>query len=504
MMLNEKLQDIRIELQGKWGILAVLLLGWLFCFKYIMGGNLPLGMMIGLLPLVLLVGGLFINKPIVLFAVLFTVNYFIMGAGRYLIHHPLPLPVSVIMDILYIMLVCILLVKCVWGQYEIRKIEIGIFFIYLIWVGFCSLQAFNNTCGTGFEFTAWFKDIRPYAFHSIYIIIIFSILFRKVEHIKWFLYIWAIFTLLAVAKGYWQRNHGFDQYEWWWLWGRGATTHLIHSGVRYFSFFSDAANFGSNMAFCTVTFGLVAIYIKGWKSKIFFLGVALSSGYGLMISGTRSAIFVALAGFVLYTLLSKSWKLFLFSLSIIILAIGFLKFTTIGDENRLVHRMRTAFDPTDASLQVRLENQKAMKAYMKEAPWGIGLGRDESNVPINNKYRLVSTTATDSTLVYIWTRTGVIGLTIYLLLFVATMIGGCYIVLFKIKNKELRGILTAMLCGAACMMVAAYGNNIYLQYPNGLLIFGCETLVFLGPYFDKQLSKQKEEKEKEDADPQSA
>ena len=128
MMLNEKLQDIRTELQGKWGILAVLLLGWLFCFKYIVGGSMPMGLMIGFLPLVLLVGGLFINKPIVLFAVLFTVNYFIMGAGRYLIHHPLPLPVSVIIDILYIMLVCILLVKCVWGQYEIRKIGIGIFF----------------------------------------------------------------------------------------------------------------------------------------------------------------------------------------------------------------------------------------------------------------------------------------------------------------------------------------------------------------------------------------
>lgn len=258
------------------------------------------------------------------------------------------------------------------------------------------------------------------------------------------------------------------------------------------------------MAFCTVTFGLVALYIKGWKNKIFFLGIAVISGYGLMIAGTRSALFVALAGFVLYTLLSKNWKLFLFSLSLIIAIIGFLKFTTIGDENRLVHRMRTAFDPNDASLQVRLENQKAIKSYMKEAPWGIGIGRDGSNVPVTNKYRLVSTTATDSTLVYIWTRTGIIGLSIYLLLFVATMIGACYIVLFKIKNKELRGILTAFVCGAACMMVAGYSNLIYLQYPNGLLIFGCETLVFLGPYFDKQLTKQKEEKEKEDADLQPA
>lgn len=499
-MLNEKLQDIRTELQGKWGILAIFLLGWLLCLKYILNGNLSIGMIIGLSPLVLLVGGLFIKKPIILFAVLFTVNYFIMGSLRYLINHPLPLPTSVIMDILYLTLVCILLVKCVWGHYEIRRIGIGILFIYLIWVLYCLIQAFNNTCDTGYEFTAWFKDVRPYAFHGIYIIIIFAILFRKAEHIKWFLYVWAIFTLLAVAKGYWQRNHGFDQYEWWWLWMGGERTHLIHSGVRYFSFFSDAANFGSNMAFCTVTFGLTALYIKGWKSKIFFLAVAIAAGYGLIIAGTRSALFVALAGFVLYTLLSKNWKMFLTSVILITATIGFLKFTTIGDDNRLIHRMRTAFDPKDASLQVRLENQKAMKAYMKEAPWGIGIGRSGNNVPSTNKYWLVATTASDSTLVDLWIRTGSIGITIYLLLYVVTMIGGCYIVLFKIKHKELRGILTALLCGAACMMVAAYGNNIYLQYPNGLLIFGCETLVYLGPYFDRQLTKQKEEKE--NADPQ--
>jgi len=500
-MFNERLQDIKTEFRGKWGLLILFLSGWLLCLKYIVGGNLPTATMLGMLPVALLVGGLFIKRPVTFFAILFTVNYFIMGSLRYLTNHSLPLPVSVIMDILYLTLVCILLVKCVWGQYDIRKTGTGILFINLIWVGYCLIQAFNDTCGTGFEFRAWFQSVRPYAFHSIYIIIIFSLLFNKVNHIKWFLYIWALFTLLAVAKGYWQRNHGFDRQEWWWLWAGGMRTHIIHSGVRYFSFFTDAANFGSNMAFCTVTFGLVSLYVKKWKNKLFFLGTALASGYGMMIAGTRSALFVALAGFLLYTLLSKNWKLFLLSTSLIIATVGFLKFTTIGDSNRLVHRMRTAFDPQDASLQVRLGNQKAMKAYMREAPWGIGLGREGSNVPVNNKYRLVSTTATDSTLVYIWTRTGIIGLILYLLLYAATMIGGCYIVLFKIKNKELRGILTAMLCGAACMMVAAYGNNIYLQYPNGLLIFGCETLVYLGPYLDRQLTQQKKE---ENADEQTA
>jgi hypothetical protein len=36
----------------------------------------------------------------------------------------------------------------------------------------------------------------------------------------------------------------------------------------------------------------------------------------------------------------------------------FFKYTTIAQGNAQVRRMRTAFDPNDASLQVRLDNQK--------------------------------------------------------------------------------------------------------------------------------------------------
>mgnify|MGYP006869451538 CR=1 FL=1 len=50
-------------------------------------------------------------------------------------------------------------------------------------------------------------------------------------------------TLLAAAKGYWQKNKGFDSTELSWLWAYGARTHFIHSGIRYFSFFTDAGLF---------------------------------------------------------------------------------------------------------------------------------------------------------------------------------------------------------------------------------------------------------------------
>jgi len=44
------------------------------------------------------------------------------------------------------------------------------------------------------------------------------------------------------------------------------------------------------------------------------------------------------------------------------------------------------------------------------------------------------------------------------------------------------------------MIVAAYGNNIYSQYPNTLLVFGVQTLVFMGPYFDRQILAEKKQK----------
>ena len=215
----------------------------------------------------------------------------------------------------------------------------------------------------------------------------------------------------------------------------------------------------------------------------------------MLISGTRSAVFVAIVGIAFFVVLSKNFKLFCTATLVLLAFVGMLKFTTIGDNNSMIHRMRTAFDPEDASLNVRMTNQKAMQSYMSEVPWGIGFGRDGTNVPSNNKYRLLATTPTDSTVIHLWTRTGYIGVSIFILVYVAAMIGGAYIILFKIKDKELRGLLAALLCGAASMMVAGYGNQVYMQYPNGLLIFGCETIVYLGPYIDKRITQEKKEKE---------
>lgn len=50
------------------------------------------------------------------------------------------------------------------------------------------------------------------------------------------------------------------------------------------------------------------------------------------------------------------------------------KFTTIGNNNYQINRMRTAFDSDDASLNVRLQNQILFANYLKSRPIGGGVG----------------------------------------------------------------------------------------------------------------------------------
>ena len=128
--------------------------------------------------------------------------------------------------------------------------------------------------------------------------------------------------------------------------------------------------------------------------------------------------------------------------------------------------MRTAFDRNDASANVRTINQAAMKKYLAEAPWGIGMAVGYKNIPANNKYTFMATVPPDSEYVFIWIHTGIIGITIFL-------------------------ICTAIMIFAACW-----------QFPNCLVFYGGLTIVYVLPFIEnewieyenKQLAIQEEKK----------
>lgn len=466
-----------------------LLAGCLICYAVIMQKGYMVGAIVAALPLISIAAFYIFQKPIISFFLLFTINYFIMGITRYYL-----IPVGVIIDSFFGFIIASMIVKSMYENIGWQRARNGITYICLLWFLYCVIEIFNNT-GGGINLENWMQGVRAMAIYPLLTVLLTSVLFKQYKQLKWFLVIWGFFIILGAAKGYWQRNHGFDPYELAWLYNEGGmSTHLIYTGIRFFSFFTDAGNFGSSMGFGLVSFSIAALFIQNKFLKIYFLIIALAGGYGMFISGTRGALAVPFAGFALFSLISKSWKMILGGIIIIISSFFFLRFTTIGENNQYIKRMRTAFDKNDPSLQVRLNNQNIIKTYMSELPWGVGIGATGYTVSKTNRYWLVVGTPPDSWLVRIWTVTGSIGLILYLFTWVFIILYGSYIIIFKIKNKELRGLLTAMLCGTFGMMISASGNEIYTQYPNCILIYTCQALVFIGPYFDKEMSSRKEKK----------
>ena len=114
-----------------------------------------------------------------------------------------------------------------------------------------------------------------------------------------------------------------------------------------------------------------------------------------------------------------------------------LIFTNIGQGNQQIRRMRSAFDKKDASSNVRDINKAAIAKYMDEAPWGIGIGMLTKDIPANNKFNRLSRIPPDSEYVYIWVRTGIVGVTVFTCCMVLILIGGCLIVLFRLKSPSL-------------------------------------------------------------------
>jgi hypothetical protein len=70
---------------------------------------------------------------------------------------------------------------------------------------------------------------------------------------------------------------------------------------------------------------------------------------------------------------------------------------------------------------------------------------------------------------------------------------GCvsnHLIMFRIRNRELKGMLIAMNCGLWGIMLSAYGNNFFWQYPTGYIAYIFQTFLVLGKSYDNELTGQ--------------
>lgn len=455
-----------------------------------------------MLPVIVLVVIVSLGQKMNLFWLLFILNYFLhfLGRFRYL---PGGIPMSLYNEGLEVLLLMMAVIDST-GEPKFRRAMNLMMMAIGIWCAFGVVEVFNDTCGLGFNVGAWFAGFRLMCLQLVWIVLVFCIYIDTPEKLYKLLKIWAWLSLFSVFWTFKQKIFGFTQTENVWLMTAGRT-HVLQGGtlIRYFSTFSDAANYGCNAAASATAFLVFGITSKVKKDKTFFIITALLVIWGMMQSGTRTATFCFGFGFVVFIILSKSFKIAIPS-AIVFGILGFLLvFTNVGNGNQQIRRMRSGFDKKDASTATRDINQAVMAKYLADAPFGIGIGTGMDNVPSNNKFRKLSTLPPDSEYVFIWIRTGRIGISVFVFSTLIMFFGASWIVFNKLKHRSLMGIGAGICSAFAAIQLGGYGNQVLYQYPNGTIFYGTLAVVFILPAlepawieFENQRLEEQREKEK--------
>ena len=404
-------------------------------------------------------------------------GFIVLGLGKYISG----IPLGTLMDAILIMTYIALFFNRFRDGIDLSPVKKDITFLSILWFGYTMFELVNPEAGSS---EAWFSG-RGVSLYMLLIVPLTLLFINTNRKLDFFFYFWGAFSLLATFKGMIQHFWGVDQWERAWLNEGNYKTHILFGHLRSFSFMSDAGQFGANQAYTALVAVIFSMSLKEWKKKLFFIIVAVAGFYGLIISGTRGAISVPLAGFMTFLVLRKNLKVMLVGLTILMLVFVFLKFTSIGQGNYQIRRMRTALDPKDASFQVRLENQRRLRSYLASRPFGGGIGLGGVKAQRFRPNAFLSQVATDSWYVLIWVEQGIVGLFLHLLILFYVIGKASLKIMFRVRDPALRLKMSALASGMAGVMVASYGNAVLGQMPTCNLLYASMAIMMHMEIFDK-------------------
>lgn len=420
---------------------------------------------------------LFYNNPkitlYVLIAYCFTMGLFSREIGG--------LPYGIFIELFIVISYVFILLKVPVENW--KNVKSDLFYLLSGWFFLSFLQVINPA---GASVMGWLQEIRSAALYPFLIIPLCYMLFDTYKDLNGFLKIILIISSLAALNGIKQLYISPSPGEQRFLDEGGALTHVLFGKLRVFSFYSDAGQFGASQAhLCVIALVLSFGPFKLWK-KVVLWGAALLFFYGMLISGTRGALFALIVGVFLAIGLSKKIKVLILGGAIALSCLFILKYTTIGNNNYQVYRLRSALDPKDASLNVRMLNQKILREYMSSRPFGGGLGVIGAGGALFNPDKFLSRVQPDSYWVKVWAMYGIVGFIIWISIMMY-ILGKCCGIVWKLKDEGLRIKAMALTAGFSGILICSYGNEVINTMPSSIIVYISWVFVFLAPRFDNEL-----------------
>lgn len=450
----------------------------------ISGGGIPIaGLLVGF-PIAVTYAGLCIAKPKMGLILYLHCSFFVIGLSRFL---PPTIPYGLMIDAILGISVLGTIFKA--KRSDLKRLNTPLMWFVIIWFGYNTIELINPEARSK---EAWFYAVRGVSLYWLQVTALLLIWMNEKKEMERFIRIWLGWSLVAAFWGFKQQYIGLTAGENRWLDEGGRITHVLMGKLRSFSFYSDAGQFGAAMAHAAL-FSLIMIPAsKTLMRKAIYIVLFFIYFWGFAVAGSRGPLIILGGGFFMYLFMVKNFKIL--SLGLIFGATAFiiLKYTFIGQGNYQIQRIRSALDPNDASLLVRLENQKKLTVYMASRPigGGIGAGGDWGRRFSPGSY--LAETEMDSWYVKIWVETGIIGLLMHIAEILMILYLGFKKVFF-LRDPVLRAQCTGLICGFFGVALASYGNQIFGQMPTGTILYFSMAFFYMCDKWD--IPEEEEEKE---------
>lgn len=368
-----------------------------------------------------------------------------------------------------------------------KNLNNDLFYLFLFWFFLSVLEVANPA---GASTIGWLKEIRSAAEYPLLIVTLYFLVFKTSKDLDYFLLIVIALSTFAALDGIKQLHFGLSKGDKIFLDNGGAITHVLWGRLRVFSFYSEAAQFGASQAHIGLLTLILALGPVKKKVRIILLTCSALMLYGMLISGTRGAMFALVPGAFVAILLSKKFKVLFLGGALAILFLCFLKFTNIGNGNYNIYRFRSSLNPDDPSLNVRLASQRVLKEYMSGIPFGGGLGVVGSNGMAYNADKFLSKVQPDSYWVKVWAMYGIVGFTIWICMMMY-ILGRCCGIVWDIEDEGLKVKAIALTSGFAGILFCSYGNEVINTMPTTIIVYASIVFVYMMPKLDKELKEKK-------------
>ncbi|MCY7421239.1 MAG: hypothetical protein LH478_05780 [Chitinophagaceae bacterium] len=366
------------------------------------------------------------------------------------------------------------------NRFRYRHLKNDLVWLAIVWFIITVLQIGNPERPS---LIGWFYEMRSATLYWVLSVPLAFMVFNKKSDIDLFLNIIIIISVAGALYGVKQLFIGTNAAENRWLEAGAKKTHILFKKLRVFSFYTEAGQFGASQAQIAILAIILAVGPHTKLKKMLYLAAGLICFYGMLISGTRGALFAFVGGGFLFLALSGKLKILIIGAMLGMGFFGVLKYTSIGSGNEQIVRLRSSLDPNDPSLMTRLNNQKVLSSYLSTRPFGAGVGTLGMWGMLYNRGGAISSIPPDSLYVKVWAMYGIIGFIIWfgIMLYITGKASG---IIWKTRDPVLRNKLTALLGGATGILLCSYGNEVLNQMPSSIIVYVSWALIWMSPRWD--------------------